>query len=452
MPRKKTRDSTRSSSLHAHLMEELKKAPTHLVRKIVSEKLNESDVEVSDDILERIVEHIIHGDGSELTWDDGRPEELSVKLTFTDEDVAKLDEAVQRFFNDLPEMIHGIAHQSARLLLRSLKADWSAQSLHERTSMEGFLTNLQEVWGEPLELLKMLRTIVVEIGGEVHLRAARSKSKHNRVLREVLVKLHARSCQILGEIITLLEHGYADGGMARWRTLYEIGVVAEVIADGGDPLAKMYLEHEAVESKLALDRYNQCHEALGYRPVRKRSREAVNKAFAAAIARYGPAFGKPHGWAAQHLGKKKVDFIDLEGAAQRSFMRSYYKLASFNVHADIKGITHRLGLLDEQHGILAGASNAGLEEPGQNAAITCVQITTLLMSDRQSNVDTMVQMLVMATLRDEIVDAFVSAHRRVVRAHRAELKRRYQKSGARKTDGPAASQKAGQRGRRRAGK
>ena len=53
------------------------------------------------------------------------------------------------------------------------------------------------------------------------------------------------------EIICLLENGFADGAMARWRTLHEIAIVAIVLSKHGEDIAQGYLDHQAVESKRA---------------------------------------------------------------------------------------------------------------------------------------------------------------------------------------------------------
>jgi hypothetical protein len=264
----------------------------------------------------------------------------------------------------------------------------------------------------------MLLTSCRELGQETATRLQKSRSRKNRVLRSLLVRLHARACQITAEIITLMENGFADGAMARWRTLYEVGVVATVIADAGEALARQYIEHEVVESKLAMEEYARCHVGLRFKPFPARERRRVERAFAAAVKAHGADFGRPYGWAAAHLKKKKVTFRDLEDAAQRSPMRSYYKMASYNVHADTsKSIFFRLGVIGDQSIIVAGATDAGFTEPAQNAAIALVQITALLLQDRISNLDAMIQLQALIMIRDEIPDVFVRVAHKLKRDH-----------------------------------
>jgi hypothetical protein len=269
----------------------------------------------------------------------------------------------------------------------------------------------------------MFLSISRELGEETEKRVRKSRAKKNWTLRNLLLRLHARSCQVTAEIITLVENGYADGAMARWRTLHEICVVATVISDSGEDLAERYVDHEIIESKRALDEYMICHKLLGYKPISKRETAHVNQAYDAAIEKYGKDFGAPYGWASAHLKKKRPAFRDLESRADQSFMRSQYKMASYNVHAGSKSMFFRLSMLSEQSHVLAGASNAGLDEPGQNTAYTLAMIDGVLCHERMNNLNVQIQIRTILLLRDQIVRAFVSADRKL-RQDEASLARK----------------------------
>jgi hypothetical protein len=58
-------------------------------------------------------------------------------------------------------------------------------------------------------------------------------------------------------------------------------------------------------------------------------------------------------------------------------MRSHYQMGNDNIHAGIKSMYFRLGLLNGD-GLLAGRSNAGLMEPGQNTANTWTQLSAIV--------------------------------------------------------------------------
>src|SRR2546427_402558 len=79
----------------------------------------------------------------------------------------------------------------------------------------------------------------------------RSNAKKNRYKNEVIHQLYGRACRTMSEIERLLSGGYADGALARWRTLHEIYIISEIISSGNDDLAERYLAHEIVENRRA---------------------------------------------------------------------------------------------------------------------------------------------------------------------------------------------------------
>jgi hypothetical protein len=216
-----------------------------------------------------------------------------------------------------------------------------------------------------------------------------------------------RGCQVTDEIICLLENGFADGAMARWRTLHEIAVVAAVISQGSETIAEGYLAHQAVESKRAMDKYVVCCTLLGYKPLSARAQAKIVKAYDSAMATYGKSFRSDYGWAAMHLKKDKPTFVDLEAAAGRAEMRSHYQMGNDNIHAGIKSMYFRLGLLDHD-GLLAGRSNGGLTEPGQNTAHTLIQLAAIVCISEPS-LDDYVIANALRMLRDETPRSFARA-------------------------------------------
>jgi hypothetical protein len=403
-------------------MGELAKTPRLLLLKLIKEKLSEQGLANEPGLAEALTDHFLNGGGDTFNWDDGKlPSHAAqdLALSFSDTDATRLNQLSDDFFGRLPAIIESTSNEAAERLVKTLERNWPERALYEQSVLDGFRGRLEARWGKAFDLLRMLLTSCRELGQETAKRLQKSRSNKNRVLRSFLIRLHARACQIAAEIITLVENGFADGAMARWRTLYEVSVVATVITDGGEALARRYIEHEIVESKLAMDEYARCHVALGYKPIAARERRRVERAFAAAVETHGDAFGKPYGWAAAHLKKKRVTFRDLEDGAQRSSMRSHYKMASYNVHADTaKSIFFRLGVIGDHSIVIAGATDAGFTEPAQNTAITLTQITALLLADRASNLDIMIQLQALNRICDKIPDAFMRTERKLKRDHK----------------------------------
>jgi len=175
----------------------------------------------------------------------------------------------------------------------------------------------------------------------------------------------------------------------------------------GEDIAERYVAHQAVESRRAMKKYMDCCVDLGYRPVGAREVERIEKRYDAAIARYGHTFKSDYGWAAHHLKKTRPTFADLEAAAGRATMRAHYQMGSDNVHAGIKSMYGRLGLMMDYDSLLAGRSNAGLTDPGQNAAHTLTQIAVLVCLSPK--LDDLVAGNIIQILREEIPDSFWQA-------------------------------------------
>jgi hypothetical protein len=157
--------------------------------------------------------------------------------------------------------------------------------------------------------------------------------------------------------------------------------------------------------------------SLGYRPVSARDVKKIEKRYDAAIARYGDTFKSDYGWAAHHLKKARPNFVDLEAAAGHAKMRAHYQMGNDNVHAGIKSMYGRLGLMMDYDGLLAGRSNAGLTDPGQNAAHTLTQIVVLVCLSPK--LDDLVTGNIMRLLREEIPASFWQADRRLRRKDKA---------------------------------
>jgi hypothetical protein len=217
-----------------------------------------------------------------------------------------------------------------------------------------------------------------------------------------------------------LENGYADGAMARWRTLHEVTIVAGVIAKFGEELAERYVHYQIVESLSALKAYERNYKDLGFKPPTKKQSQKVRKEYAKVIQRFGNKFGEENGWAAHHLKveeRQRVTFARLEEEAGDAMMRSPYKMASYNVHASPKGAYFKLGSLEGSPVLLAGASNAGLTDPAQHTAVSLAEITLLTIGDSPIFDDIVIGKIV-ARLEAEILPELGKADRKLRRDDR----------------------------------
>ena len=379
---------------------------------IFSEKLAHAGVAEPRPMAEAFIDHVRSGGVAEtFTWgeddDQGTPTLLS--LEYTAEDEARVQARLKRFSDEeVPAAYQATTRKTVTAIVRSLRRRWNGIAPEHDEADWLFRLGLDARWGDGLDGLRLLLETSREMGA-TFLRKDRRR-KRDRIRNAVLVRLHARGCQLTAEIIALLAAGFPDGAMARWRTLSEVLTVATLIADHGDDLAARYIEHEAVEHARAVRVYLRVQSELGERPLPQREQREIQAAYDAALLKHGPDFKNEYGWASVITGKASPGFADLEVLAGRSTLRSHYKFASYSVHAGLRGLKFQLGLPDTDNMMLTGPSNVGLEEPGRLTAHSLAHLSSLLISTR-STLQYTIEIGVLIRLRDQTTKAFTVAER-----------------------------------------
>lgn len=301
--------------------------------------------------------------------------------------------------------------QLTPVLYRTMRRNWPAQDAFEKRNELGFLRRLWRSWGKPLDALAMLVSLSAELGQEINDEARVQTSRRQSLRVDVLTRLHGRACQVSREVLLLLAHGYADGAVARWRCLHEIAVVMIFLMNQDVATLTRYVHHQAVDDWQSAQAYEVNAERMSYArftPKELRNLEARHDAM---ILRYNKDFASDYGWAAAALKKVRPSFRDIEAAAALSHWRTEYKAASSNVHAGPKGMYSRLGLLGSDL-VLAGASNLGLDTPGQNTAISLMQANAVLLQ-LGANLDRIITMHAMQRLTEELEVGFQRVASRV---------------------------------------
>ena len=330
-------------------------------------------------------------------------------LSFTDTELAEIKKELNHALET--ETIASIADDLAINIRRDLDRKWKAEQKRRHREYRKFSKRLYRCWSKPLSQLEQLIVVATELGASVNLKLRAQHPCPNPFTVDVQTRLHARACQIARETLTLLSAGFADGAMARWRALHEVAVVSLFIGQDED-LAERYRRHETVESLRVGRQYREHTARLGLEPLTDAEMEVLEADVAALKKRFGQDYSKSYGWAVEKLQcvGKRVTFNQIEAAAALGHLRPYYQLASHGVHANPKGAFFRLGLIDQAEILLAGPSNLGLADAGQNTAISLGQITTEL-GTLNPNLDELVLMKVVLTLVDEIPKRFVRVQR-----------------------------------------
>lgn len=367
-------------SLHDIMDNMIKDLPQQFLMAAIEKKLAPLNVSASKDEIARAARAIIKGKTETLSFTDEAG--VAHEIPMTAEELTAVLDQLEKFHKDgIQDWVIATAEDSWKVVYKRLRKTWPRRHKDDVAGDDLFKANLEQRWGKALGRLRMLLTISREWGQDVFERKRQAKSGKMSHLDDVMLRLHVRACQVTSEIVVLLENGYADGAIARWRTLHEITTVALVIAKYGEDMALRYARYQAVESQRAFNAYEASYQSLGYDPPDPKEVASVRRAYEDVLAKYGQDFKEEYGWASHHLGQKRVKLAHLEEAAGQKMMRAHYRMASHNVHAGPKGIYFKLGEIPGAQAMLAGASNAGLFEPAQNTSLSLSKITVTIGTD-----------------------------------------------------------------------
>jgi hypothetical protein len=211
--------------------------------------------------------------------------------------------------------------------------------------------------------------------------------------------------------------------MARQRTLHEIAVVAAVLKDAPDPAttAQRYYDHQAVHAAKDAEEYEGAHEGLGAEPYDPAELTDLRASREEMTARYGKTFRHENGWAAHLTAPEPPTFWRLERLAELSHFRPFYRWACHSLHADSQGLQQNRYERGGRTGLMTGATNAGLADPGQTALVSLMQTTVTLYAyavehDAVSLTDGLMLTLAvqgLQALQEQTMDAFARAEEEI---------------------------------------
>jgi hypothetical protein len=288
------------------------------------------------------------------------------------------------------------------IILDDLKSD-PGSILAERVKCNSdFESNLFNLWGDALKLLEMIIVISIEVAESHHTEDGEASFGKKGYVFEALIRLHARACQIACEVLVLLRSGFADGAHARWRSLHEVAVVADLIRSRGEDLAEKYLLHDGIECFRAAEIYQERCKELGEEPLTDAEFSELKKTHDDLIKRFGENYRHDYGWASDVVGKERPSFQDIENFSDIKNRKPDYRMACHNVHANSRSLFFRLGRNPEsKDDRLMGPSYHGLSVPGRLTALSLGQITTALLS-YQTTLDTSMTSIILLKLQREV--------------------------------------------------
>jgi len=233
-----------------------------VVAELLDKKLRAQRIKLTKSQLKAFAKRILAG---ELDFDDGKSEVAAI--TLTEHDTADLNRRLDELNEKVPALAKEFLQKTSAEVLKLLKSRWRSEAQQQRRTLQGFRKRLHQRWGPGIDKLSLLVAIARDFGSSLAHEPGELEAKPTTI--DLLRRLHARACQITEEIIALLTHGFADGAMARWRTLHEIAATAYLIREHGEDLAERYIAHDIVETRRAALQYQRYAQRLGQEPLSK---------------------------------------------------------------------------------------------------------------------------------------------------------------------------------------
>ncbi|MBN2858472.1 MAG: hypothetical protein JXN63_08740 [Candidatus Delongbacteria bacterium] len=270
-------------------------------------------------------------------------------------------------------------------------------------------------WQPAFDLLEAFIQICIESGEKFNKLYRPIAVKSKDIVFDLLVRQHARACQIAQEILSLMKSGYADGAYARWRALHEVTVIAIFIKKHGQESAERFYWYDIIESFKLMNKFKIYDDRLQQTGPTDSELKEYENLYNFLKDKYGKGYTKDYGWALHLFKKEQLNFTDLEKDVKLDHWRPYYKWACQNIHAGPKGINKKLGLCDtSEELLLVGSSDSGMSIPGHHAAISLAIITSSLLNI-EPNVEVAIILKIIEEMEKEIGEVFDDCDREKIK-------------------------------------
>jgi len=318
-----------------------------------------------------------------------------------------------RFPNDkeidsLPNALVDALPETSKMVTKTLKKNAEEMLLEQSAYQNGFEERLYALWKGALDLLECLIRISLEAGQAHKNKLDKAVEETNKYKFAALVQIHARALQVSNEILVLLKAGFAEGALARWRTLYELAVVSYFLKDNDDGFSVRYMVYRIVRISKDADDYQRYYKRLNYPPIADEEFRKIKEREEELFEEYGGNSDENFDWDwARSEDLPNPYFRAIAKCVGLDHLLPFYNLASAAAHGLSRGF-YRLGLApDLQNAVLlCGASVYGLADPLQLTAI-CLNHVTLCLLNLQLDTESLLVKNILGDFVKETEDAVV---------------------------------------------
>lgn len=283
-------------------------------------------------------------------------EEQRLKLTTKDAFIKYTEHAANKIFKNIQK------HMNEQLLL-------------EKAIEDEFMARLNQKWYKAFAISRTFYYYVKD-SSTSHLDYYKNLSKEEQIENQYLFSamslLNGRALQQYFEIMILIENGLADGAYARWRSLYELSVIATFINDNGEKTAKSFIESEG-----GRDYYN--------------------------WAKVSDVF--------KETNIKKIRFNDIRKNCNLNddIRKKQYQLSCDIIHPTWQATIDRLGGMGKEDQILVGKSDYGITIPACHSSISLGIVNNNFLSVYATG-DSIVDSSVILKLTNMVKERYYKTH------------------------------------------
>lgn len=140
---------------------------------------------------------------------------------------------------DMKEFCYNYLDVSVEMLIKSYQEELEISIQKHKKEYEVFQDKLNNIWMEGFRYSEELYHICSDILYDC---AQNRKNQKFSYMLEDLEAISIRACQVYLEVMVLVKNGFPDGAWARWRTMYELSIIAQFISENGEKTAKAYYD------------------------------------------------------------------------------------------------------------------------------------------------------------------------------------------------------------------
>ncbi len=333
------------------------------------------------------------------------PGEKSLHSTFLDALIEELGDSSPTT-EELTKTIKTSIDEFVPIICEAIQRASKSELAREKQRTNGFQKRNRKRWKSGFDIAHTMLLVSQDLGSFV-LRDKDNTVQNQPAKLHAIAVLHAKSLRVGREVLCLLENGFPDGALGRWRTLHETSTVASFLSNNDESLSVRFLLARTVQSYKAALQYKRYEERANLLPFAQDDIERLKLRSDEILSTHGEQMKDDWGWASAALKKNKVTFADIEAACQLDHWRPRYKWASEDTHGNYKPNETHLAMNEaKEHLLVAGRSNSGMKDPGQMLGCS-IQLAATSLLGLNKSLDVQVGLQALGVLNSQLSDALI---------------------------------------------